>query len=302
MSIEQLFRDLQEGKEVTHASLTQLSGLGPEESGLVSRFWAGVPVPRRLSLVDRLVELAEDNVELDFSTVFKLWLRDPDERVRQRSITGLWECEDRSLIPRLIELLQTDPSEEVRARAAMGLGQFAQLAAEGKLLERYQKRLEEALLQVLHHPQGPIEVWRRALEALAPLNTPEVQEMIRQAYEGSRPELRSSALYAMGRSADLQWFPLLVKELKSSDPATRYEAAHACGELGHEEAVGHLAPLLQDDDYQVQLAAIRACGRIGGRRARRLLRTQLPASDEGIEEAVEEALRQMDVEEDILRP
>lgn len=302
MSLEQQLRELQENKEISHSGLVQFSGLGPEETRLVSRYWPEIPARVRLSIVERLVQLAEDNVELDFSVLFKLWLRDSDPQVRERAIAGLWECEDRTLIQRLVELLQGDPSVQVRAAAAMGLGKFSLMAAEEKLLVKYRERVEAALLTVLAQPDGAREVRRRALEALAPLNTPEVQRFIQQAYEAPYPELRSSAVYSMGRSADPRWFPLLAKELKSPDPAMRYEAAQACGELGNPEAVPFLAPLIKDEDYQVQLAAIQACGRIGGRQARRLLQAQLPSADEGIEEAVSEALREMDIEEDVLRP
>ncbi|MSQ40996.1 MAG: HEAT repeat domain-containing protein [Dehalococcoidia bacterium] len=237
-------------------------------------------------------------MELDFSTVFKLCLRDADQQVRQRAIAGLWECEDSTLIPRLVELLRGDPSLEVKAAAAIGLGKFAQLAVEGNLLEKHQKRVETALLEVLRRPEDAVEVRRKALEAMAPFNTPEVQEFIQKAYEGDHAELRCSAIYSMGKSADPRWFSVLVRELKSSDPAVRYEAVNACGELGTEEAVAHLAPLVRDEDYQVQLAAVQACGRIGGRQAKRLLQSYLSSSDQGIVEAVEEALRQMELEDD----
>jgi len=302
LSLDQLLQDIHEGKQVSHAALTHLSGLGVEEANQVGRFWTRVPAERRRTVVDRMVELAEDSVELDFSTVFKLCLRDSDEQVRQKAIAGLWECEDRTLIPRLVELLRGDPSVEVQAAAAIGLGKFAQLAVEGNLLEKYQKRVETALLEVLRQPEGAVEVRRRALEALAPFNTPEVQEFIQKAYEGDHAALRCSAIYSMGKSADPRWFSVLVRELRSSDSAVRYEAANACGELGTEEAVAHLAPLVRDEDYQVQLAAIQACGRIGGRQAKRLLQSHLSSSDQGIVEAVEEALRQMNLEDDIVGP
>ena len=46
----------------------------------------------------RLVELCEDNLELDFSAIFKLCLDgDDDENVRKTATLGLWDCDDSSL-------------------------------------------------------------------------------------------------------------------------------------------------------------------------------------------------------------
>ena len=303
MSLDQFLQELQgEGRELTHTGLLRLSSLGSDEAILMNRHWQEIAPPRRRTIVDRLVQMAEDNVELDFTTLFKLCLRDSDGEVRQKAISGLWECEDRNLIPRLVELLQGDPSLEVRAAAAMGLGKFALLAVEGKLLEKDKERVEGALLGVTRGLDHPLNVRRRAMEAMAPFNTEEIQELIQQAYEGPHLELRCSALYAMGRSCDSRWFPFLLKELKSDDPAMRYEAANASGELGSPEFVPPLAPLIRDEDYQVQLAAIQALGRIGGRQARRLLQAQVDSAEEGVVEAAEEALRQIEVEEEPLVP
>ena len=303
MSLDQFLRQLQqEGVEVKHTSLLRFSNLTPDETNVLKRSWLQIASDRRRSIVGGLVQMAEDDLELDFSAVFKLCLYDSDEEVRRQAISGLWECEERSLIPRLIELLDNDPSTEVRATAASGLGRFAQLAVEGKLLEKDMERVQGALLRIIEDTSHPLEVYRRALEAVAPFNTTEIQECIQRAYDGTPRELQCSALYAMGRSCDSRWLAVLLHELQNDDAAIRYEAAHACGELGDEEAVLHLARLLRDEDYEVQLAAIRALSGIGGRQARLVLQAQLDSSEEGIAEVIQEALQRLDVEGGSLTP
>ncbi|MBI4200216.1 MAG: HEAT repeat domain-containing protein [Chloroflexi bacterium] len=280
-----------------HALLAQLSGLTSEEMAAFQRWWPTLPPERRHLCLQRMSSLAEDDVELDFDTIFRLGLADADAQVREQAVVGLWESNDRTLVEPLMKLLKEDPAEPVRASAAISLGKFGALAEEGKILPRDGERIKEALLHVLENPRETIEVRRRALEGVAAFNTPRVQELIRQAYRGPEVEVRLSAIYAMGRTCDARWLPLLIKELKNPDPAFRYEAAGACAELGDEEVVPCLIPLLSDEDPEVQLAVIRTLGVCGGRLAKRALQRCLKSEDEAVRQAAEEALGQLDMEE-----
>jgi HEAT repeat protein len=106
----------------------------------------------------------------------------------------------------------------------------------------------------------------------------------------------------MGRSLDRRWLPLLLEELQSEDPAYRYEAATACGELGAEEAVDELISLTSDPDRAVQGAAIAALGRIGGTLATNVLRRLARSTDPVVRDAAEEALAEAVFASDPLRP
>ena len=121
--------------------------------------------------------MAEDNAELDFSSIFRLCFKDPDDVVRQKAITGLWEFEDRSLILSLIELLNSDSSGHVRASAASALGKFAALAQDGKILSKDGELVKACLIKALQDKKEWLEVRRRALEAAAPFNTPDVKRV-----------------------------------------------------------------------------------------------------------------------------
>ena len=247
-----------------------------------------------------MVEMAEDNAELDFSSAFKLGLRDPDEVVRGKAITGLWEFEDRSLILSLVEMVKSDASAQVRAAAAMALGKFASLAQDGKILPRDADLVKDTLTLVLQNETEWTEVRRRALESVAPFNTAGLTEYINWAYTSDDLKLMCSSIYSMGRTGESKWLSHLFRELQNPNPSVRYEAASACGALDDEEAAPHLIPLLQDDDIHVQLAVIDAFGEIGGGLAKKALKRCLKDGDPALEDASSDALEKIQSLEDPL--
>ena len=229
MSLEKYLQELaDESKPLKHSGLLRFSSLMPEEVEELSRAWPTLGVERRRQILTRLVDMAEDNVELDFDLVYRHALHDPDSQVRAKTVAGLWESNDRTLITPLIELLFQDEAEEVCAAASIALGKFALLAKDGKILPRDGDRIQETLLTIIEGTGESPEVRRRAIEAIAPFNTPRVHELIKEAYYGENPRFRYSAVHAMGRSCDPCWLPIILSELASADPAMRYEAANAC--------------------------------------------------------------------------
>ncbi len=301
MSLERYLQDIaDESKPLRYTCIGALSDLGKAEVDQFAQVWARLSTSRRRQLVERMVEMAETNVELDFKAILAICLKDPDEVVREKAISGLWESEDRSVMDTLVHLLKTDPSEKVRAASAGGLRKFAIMAQEGKLPAQEGERLKEALLSVARNRQEVVEVKRRSLEAVAPFNTLAVQELIRQAYNSTDLNLKASAIYAMGQTGEPQWLPLLAREMKSPSPVLRYEAVNACAELGQEEMVPHVIPLLNDDDLQVQLAAVRCLGALGGPLAVKALKRCIRSAEPAIQEAAQEALENIEALEDPL--
>jgi HEAT repeat protein len=280
--------------------LTDLSSLNLTELKQLEQAWATIEPKRRRQIMYRLVELAEDNFELDFDAIFKGRLKDEDAEVRSKAIEGLWENEEPALIEPLIELLEKDSSEEVQAAAATALGKFALLAELEKLRSNYKDRISRSLLAVIQDKSKPVEVKRRALEAASPLTLPQMNKAIAEAYQSGNNKLKTSALFAMGKSGNIAWLPILLKELASADAEIRYEAAGACGELGEEEAAGYLCELANDPDLEVRLATIQALGKIGGPEAKGCLERCLNHPDEAIQKAAKQALTQLEAEEDPL--
>ncbi|MCL5960150.1 MAG: HEAT repeat domain-containing protein [Chloroflexi bacterium] len=268
---------------------------------MLQNAWPTIEESRRRQIVRALVDLAEDNIEVDFRTVFFLFLSDEDEEVRAAAIEGLWEDESKDLLDRLLETLKQDRSIKVRATAAIGLGRFAYLAELDELGDNWGERLKSALLATIQNPNEPSEVRRRAVEAIGYFGgDEEVTEIIESAYRDPDELMRTSAIFAMGRNLDARWVENITKELHSASAEMRYEAARASGELGRKEVLPDLVPLVADDDVEVRLAAIWALGQIGGRKAHQVLTQCARVDDEVIREAAEEALDELQFSADPL--
>jgi len=298
LPIEKIIADLVNIEQPLRSSrLVDLSNLSSEELELWEQAWTSIEPKRRRQITYRLVELAEDNLELDFDSIFRNCLKDQDAEVRGKAVEGLWESEDTSLINPFINLLEQDDSVNVQVAAATALGKFAMLAELNKLRSCHTVKICQALLGVISDENRDIEVRRRTLEAAAPLNLPQIKKTIREAYDSHNRKLKISTIYAMGRNCHRSWLPVLLEELSSVDTEIRYEAAGACGELGEEEAVPYLMKLIGDPDVDVQATALQALGKIGGSEAKKCLQQCLNNPREVIRQAAEQALDELEAEE-----
>lgn len=294
VDIDQLMRHLaDEETPLAVAQLYHLSDLSGKKLARFCETWPRVSVERRRQLLGFLIEIAESNFEVDFAAAFRTCMDDADGEVRARSVEGLWESEDAGLIAPFLDLAQADPAALVRAAAASALGRFVLLGELNRLSPQRQMTIEETLLTLIRSSKEDVVVRQRAVEALAYSSREEVPGIIESAYYHQDWSMRVAAVFAMGRSLDTQWEPLLLDELHSHDPELRYEAARACGELELASATPRLAELLDDPDREVQEASIWAFGQIGGQTARQILQTHYEAidqDDEALREAIEEAL------------
>jgi len=270
--------------------LYNLSDLEQELLSEVEAVWRRLSAERKRAMLRALVELTETTIEVDFTPLFRFCLDDEDAEVRLLAIEGLWEDEDTWLVGRLVRLLRDDPQPAVRAAAAASLGRFVLLGELGKIDAAVGAAAEQALLEAYFTADEALEVQRRALEAVAYSSEAGVTDLIEEAYYEGDEEMRVSALFAMGRSADRRWRNILIRELESPSPAMRYEAALACGELELRDAVPALSRLIDDAEVEVREAAIEALGKIGGPEARRILEACCLSEDEALQAAAEEAL------------
>jgi len=282
-------------KPLLNASLAYLSDLSRQQLSLLESTWGNIDLKRRRQIMHRLVDLAEDDVSLNFEAIFKYLLNDKDDEIRSTAIEGLWENEETSLIESLINLMERDSSEIVQVAAALALDRFATLAEHRKIAAVYRQRLSHSLLSVFTDDNKPIEVRRRALEAAASMSLMKIKQAIAAAYRDNNPTLKASAIYSMGRNCDPYWLPILTAELNSCDAELRYEAAVACGELGEEEAVPALILLTEDSDTDVQLAAIQALGKIGGSEAKECLEKCLESPAEAMRQIAAHSLHDLEV-------
>jgi HEAT repeat protein len=301
VSLEDYLRELVDfSTPLGVARLVNLSNLVPDEASAFEEAWRGADVHRRRQVMHQLIEVAEDNVELNFDAVFRVSLSDSDAEVRRCGIRGLWEYGGRDLIPTLVALLLADMDQTVRAEAALALGRYALRAEFDEIRASDASIVDDALRKTVADPEQTTEVRARAVEAVGARSQPWVLQIIEDAYHSGQHRLRVSALHAMGRNCDARWLSTLVCELTSDDAEMRYEAATACGVLGDEGAVPHLLPLLRDDDAEVQEAAIQAMGQIGGQEAKRALEDCLASAEQRVRNAALAALAEVDVGEDPL--
>lgn len=301
MSFESLLQELADPvRPLAVSKLIGISSMGAGEASLFMNAWLEMDDGRRQWLVQELLDLAEDNVELNFDAVFFIGLADRDAGVRRAAIQGLWEHEGRDLIDALVGLLEGDPDAAVRAEAALALGRFVLQAEFDTLRSPDAERVDGALRRAYSNTGETLEVRARALESVGARSAGWAHDLIQQAFESPERRLRISAVHAMGRSCDSSWLSTLIAELESEDPEMRYEAASACGAIADREATPHLMRLLHDDDREVQEAAIGALGEIGGAEAKRALQELLDQGDQRVREAVLSALAEVEFAEDPL--
>jgi HEAT repeat protein len=294
--MEQTLIKLLEGTKPSAVQVAKLSNLSAAELAVFRAGWPALPDERRRAVVHLAVELAENDVELDFTGVFRAGLADADAEVRATAIEGLWEDEEFRTADALVTLLRHDPDEAVRVAAAVGLARFAVLAEGGKLYAPSAARVRAALLAAATDAAESGEVRRRAVEAFGAFGGDQAKTLIAEFYASSEVKLRASAVYAMGRSGDEHWLPTVLRELESDEPELRFEAARAAGELVNPRAVVPLITLLDDEDVEVRLAAVGALGEIGGEVARKALQQCVRRSDPAVRDAATEALSQLDLD------
>ena len=277
----------------TADAIYSLSDLTGEHLETFRALWPELSADRRRNLILRLVETAETNFELDFSTIIEPALHDLDHEVRLAAVEGILEDAALSTVRRLMHLAKTDTFEEVRAAAVKALGPFVLRGELGKLPEPFNTELQDLVLALHTDTDEPFDVRRRALEAIGNCGRDGVSELILSAYRADELLMRVSSLFAMGRSCDSVWLPHIVAELSSDYPEMRYEAARAAGELELRPALVRLAELAYEDEREIQEMAIWALGEIGGKEANRVL-TQLAAladsaNDDVLTDAIVEA-------------
>lgn len=248
------------------------------------KVWPEINRDRKVALFEDLETVAESDTLVNFDELSKLGLIDPDPAVKVLAIRSLWESEDHQLIPIFTELMMGDPADDVRAAAAFALGRFVYLGEVESIPDNLHISNVQNLLDVLNS-EDLAHIRRRALESLGFSSHPKVPEMIRKAITATDPQWVVSALYAIGRSADEQWNQYVLDNLDSPDNEIQFEAIHAAGELGIDEARDPLLEMLEEttDDPEKRYAILWALSQIGG---------------EGIKEKFEELLEKSEDEEE----
>jgi len=292
---ESLAEILGSDNEVTPFQLAFLSDLTKDELASFRRAWIETSQDRRRQIISHLTKLQSDDPCLNFTRVLLAGLEGSDDDIRSQAVMALEAEEDSTIITPLIHLLREDESEMVRVATAIALGRFALLAAVKELAPAMSEEIYYNLLTVIEDKTETDEVKRRCIEAIAPLDSSRVKELIEQAYNSDNVKDRATALYAMGRNCNPTWLPTIIKEKGSDEPEIRYEVAEACGELGMEEATTTLVELAGDADIHVREASVRALQQIGGPSAEQALHQLMNSPHQDICERAKEALDNLQI-------
>jgi HEAT repeats/HEAT repeat len=279
--------------------LHQLSDLEPGYSATLAENWSKISTRRREALLEDLEEIHLADDLLCFEEVARIALKDNTPAIRQRAISILREYELVDLLPTFLHLAEHDPSAEVRAASAAALSTYVYMGEVENIPPKKLLEIEECLLCLTNGSDASI-VRRKALEALGYSSRKEVVGLIEQAYSSPDMDWLVSALFAMGRSANLRWRPQVLKMLDHKRPAVRAEAASAAGELEIKAAVPKLLELLDDVDLDVRMASIWALSQLGGEGVRAALENMLETTDNDQEaDQIDNALENLDFTEEM---
>ena len=229
----------------------------------------------KITLLNRLIE--SEDVFYDNRSTFQEFLPDPDPEVRILAIQGLWDYPAPDLIDPLIDIAQRDPDQQVRNRAITALGRYVYegemadydfdwgemeaIVREDELPEESYRRVVAFLVDIARDPSAPLDARRFSIEALGFSSEPEIVDLVEKAYHEPRVEMKTSALFAMGRSGLARWDHYILAELDSPTPKVQLEAVRAAGELFLEEAAPALLTLAQSaTDRSLRHEAIWALG------------------------------------------
>lgn len=281
--------------------LYQLSDLSREDCRALRGVWNNLPLTRRRSLMEDLVNLSESDYLLLFEEVGKIALDDPDPEVRISAIDLLFQTEDEHLVPVFLKLLQQpQQNDRVRAAAANALGPYVFLGEIEELQFELLRTIEDALLKAYAEDASDL-VRRRALESLGYSSREEVPPLLRSASASSEAAWIESAMFAMGKSADDQWQNLVLDNLDHEDLNVRIQAIHAAGELSLNQARQSLIKVLNQElvDQDIRHEAIWALSQIGGEDIESLFERLLEETDDEDEmDLLEEALDELNFTND----
>ena len=268
-----------------------LSELTADELKAVVPVWSSLSAVAKHRVLSALNEASEAMFELGFREIAMLSLGDKSNLVRAKAIDLLWTDETVESMQRLMSLAESDPDVKIRSRALEGLGRFILLGEYGDIPAELAAQAQ-ALTHTIHKNMSePVEIRRRALEALANSSNSVVEQLILAAYADGNHELRIGAIFAMGRTCNQIWQNQLLNELENDNNEYVYEAIRACGQIQIPDSVQRIGELALSEDQEIQLMAIWSLGEIGGRHAFEILaRLEENVTDEDLSAAIDEAL------------
>ncbi len=278
-----------EGPIPKQSELIALSSLNAEEARQFEERIGQVDEGRRIELARGLNELCEDQAELDLEPAMVALAGDESSEVRRLAASSLWESVSANTVRLVLRLAQSDRNLRVREAALISLANYALAYEVGKLRTTLGEELKAALQDMVSDEEEPLLIRRRSLEAIGVFNEQPVRELVKWGFAHHDREVKISAVYAMGRSADDFWLPEVMQALSSTDGEVCFEAARAAGEIELTQAVSRLTELANDEDREVSTSAAFALASIATEEAVLALRQLAGSDDEFLRDLGEEA-------------
>jgi HEAT repeat protein len=293
---------LSDRKDFPRSYLQEFSDIGTLELKNLLDVWPRVKTSRKLTLLEELDALAEVDTLVSFDDFARALLTDPDPEVRTRSIRLLDEYEDPKIVPSYLDMLKNDSDVNVRLEAANALNLFVDLGELEEIPENIYHQVEDALLASAASEDN-VRVRRTALESLGYSSRSEVTTLIESAFHRADPAWQTSALIAMGRSADERWDDEVTRSLVNENDRIRQAAVQAAGELSLQSARPILLRMLgEEEDADILSAVIWSLSQIGGEDVRTYLENLLDQLEDDEQIAfLEEALDNLAFTEDLDR-
>ena len=301
-SFQSVLDALLSGKEFPRRYLQEFSDIGSLELKTLLDVWPQVKPSRKLTLLEELDTLAENDTLVSFDDFARALLTDPEPDVRTRAIRLLDEYEDPKIVPSYLDMLKNDPDVNVRVEATNALNLFVDLGELEEIPTNIYHQVEDALLASAASEDN-VRVRRTALESLGYSSRPEVATLIESAFHREDPAWQASSLVAMGRSADERWADAVTRSLVHVDDRIRKAAVEAAGLLSVPSARPILLKMLGEEENDTILsAAIWSLSQIGGEDVRTYLENLLDQIEDDDQIAfLEEALDNLAFTEDLDR-
>jgi HEAT repeat protein len=293
-----------EGKALEENLYHRLSSLSAPDQIELENAWDEIPVSRREELLTRAKLHAKDNLLLSYLALGKIAVEDTNPQIRVLALQLLFDEEEVSLAHLYLNRLEFDDDTEVRATAASGLGNFVYLGELEEIPRTLYKSIESQLMTLTRSSEAPA-IRRRALESLGFSSHGDMLPIIEEAFSSDEDEWVTSALFAMGRSANKRWSKDVATMLDHDSPMVRLEAIRAAGELEMQDNTELILEALNDPSLEVRDAAIWTLSQIGGETAQAALTTlfEIAEEQEDNELAVylDEAMENLSFTDDINR-
>ncbi len=152
---------------------------------------------------------------------------------------------------------------------------------------------EHIIRKALHDPEP--DVRKTAVEALGrgcPLSSDRLQ-CIKELEDDPSSDVRLTIITIISECNNSEAGPVLLKGLKDSDPWVRVRCIENIGKRGMSEAVPRLVELLADPNELIVIKAVEALGVLGGEEAFRSLFSLMDHENYDIQRAAEEAIEKI---------